>query len=589
MDQAKLELIQDYAHRFEELKADRANWESHWQEISEFISPRKADFVGMRQAGEKRHQKVYDSTGEHSLTISTAGLYGLATNPAAKWFILRTQDDQLNESQPVKLWLQATEQRLWSKMYAPGSKFGTSLTEIYEDLISFGTAVMFVGQRRNGTLLFQARHLAECVIAENDEGDIDTVYRCYEATVRELVQQFGIKTVSDEVRKAFEDRKYERKFDVIHVVAPRSDRDPGKRDAKNMAFMSCYFERKSKNILEETGFPEFPYVVPRWSKRPGEIYGRSPAMTALADIKMLNEMMKTTLKAAQKATDPPLFLPDDAFMGPLRVVPGGLNFYRGNREIIPMPTPDKLPITLEIMEEVRNRIRNTFNVDLLQMFTDHDMTLGEAQMRQSERMRILGPILGRLNGELLERLVERVYGILSRAKMLPEVPQELDSVPVSVDFVSPIAVAQRQVEAAGFMQMMQMAMPILQVDPGAFGRVFSSDRSLEVLADVFRVNPKILTTDEEKEAAAQQAQAMQAAQMGPPLAKTALDGAKATQALGATQAEGGMDLAALLQGAGAQMRENPELAASVRDSAGEVIPEEALDQDVSDEFEDIGA
>jgi hypothetical protein len=381
--------------RFDSLKADRATFESHWQEIAEVITPRKAEFVGMRSPGDKRMSQVYDETGIHALELLTAGLHGMATNPAAKWFSLRSVDDAINEQDSVKKYLADLEQIMWARMYAPGTGITTALNEIYADLGAFGTASLFITTRDDGGLLFQARHLGETLIAENSEGTVDTVFRCIRMTVRQMAQEFGLDACSEKVREAFRDEKYETYFDVVHAVCPRNEREYDKKDKANQPFASVYFEPAEMHLIEEGGFPEFPYACPRWSRHPGETYGRSPGMTALPAVKMLQASELATIKAMQKCVDPPLFLPDDGFLGPIRTVPGGLNFFRGNREIFPLPTPDKLPITLEWQESLRNRIRTIFFTDVLQFVADREMTATEVMQRTSERMRLLGPIMGR--------------------------------------------------------------------------------------------------------------------------------------------------------------------------------------------------
>ena len=162
-----------------------------------------------------------------------------------------------------------------------------------------------------------------------------------------------------------------------------------------------------------------PYMAPRYTKSSFEIgYGRSPAMTALADIKMLNKMSEVTIRAAQKQVDPPLLVPDDGFMLPVRTVPGGLNFYRsGTRDRIePLNIGANNPLGLNMEEQRRGAIRAVFYVDQLILGTGPQMTATEVVQRTEEKMRLLGPLTGRLSQELLQPLITRVYSILSRQK-----------------------------------------------------------------------------------------------------------------------------------------------------------------------------
>lgn len=494
--------------RYDRLKSDRGTFESHWQEIAEYIFPRRADFNTERAPGDKRMTKVYDSTGIQGLELLAAGLHGMATNPASRWFALKTDDQELNSNDAIREWLGQVEDIIFSRLHSPLSSITTHLHELYLDYAAFGTAVMFIGTSKTDNLLFQTRFLGECVIDENAEGMVDTVIRSFKMTVRQMIQQWGDK-VSSDVKKLASEDKLDEKVELLHAVFPREERDAKKETPDNMPFASVYLEKKEKHLLQEGGFEEFPYAVPRWYKVAGEKYGRSPAMTALADVKMLQEMVKTTLKAAQKIVDPPLMVPDEGAMGPVRTVPGGLNFYRDeNRLIFPLQTGANIPISLEMMQDLRNRILSTFFVDQLQMVGDADMTATEVMQRTQERMRLLGPILGRMESELLGPIISRVFGILLRAGQLPEQPPELDGVEWRVEYVSPIALAQRSQKVDRALNMLTVAGQMSAFDPKIMAR-FDSDNFLPWLAVELNVDAELILDDEEFEAKQQQIQASQ--------------------------------------------------------------------------------
>lgn len=551
-------LVEDLKRRYEALKAtsERGNMEAHCEEIAEVMDPAGRGFSGMRQAGDKRMQKVYDATGIHSADLLTAGLHGTATNPATKWHRLSIPFPAANKNQAVRTYLEASTDVLFTRRYAPGTRFTTALNEVFDSAGRYGTGILYVTTRRNGRNLYESRALSECVIAENDEGDIDTLMRCFRWTARQVVQEWG-KEASEKVRDLVAANKADTVVDIVHAVYPRRDRDPTKKGARDMEFASVYFERDTSQKLEESGYPEFPFAVFRWSKRPGEVYGRGPGSVALPEVKMLQAAQLTTIKAAQKITDPPLFLPDDGFMAPIRTVPGGLNFYRGNREIFPMPTSDKLPITLEWMEEVRNRIRQTFFTDILQFVSDKDMTATEVQQRTAERMRLLGPVLGRLE-EFLGKVVELEVGLAKKAGEWPPLPAELGDdgglippgrdIDVQVEYLGPIFQAQRAADANGWAQLMQYAMPLMEADQGAsFMAVYDPEEVIRWLGETFYVPARIEVSAEKREEIARQKAAMQSAQGAVPIADAAQKGAGAVKQLADAQAGGGIDLGPVVE------------------------------------------
>ncbi len=579
--------VEQLKRRYDSLKSqtERTNCESHWQDVAELIAPRKIDFVGMRTPGEKRMNKVYDSTGIHSNDLLAAGLHGMATNPASKWFSLRlvgekvvgpdNKETDINQVPAVQKYLAAVEDMMWARVYQPGTNFTTALHETYLDLGAFGTAIMFVGQRDDGGLLFEPRSLAECVIAENSEGRVDTVFRKTKYTVRQMMQLAKSKAnpdgwdISGKVRSLYEQEKYDDPVYVIHAVYPRAERDPLRKDRANMPWASCYFEHEACHLLEESGFPEFPYLTPRWSKYAGEVYGRSPAMVALPDVKMLQAMMLTVIKAAQKAVDPPMWLRDDGVSGQTRTVPGSVNYWRGNPSdgVYMMPVDVRgLPITLEMMESLRNRIRTTFFVDVLQFTSDADMTATEVMQRTAERMRLLGPLIGRLEAELLGPMVERIFGILNRLNLLPPAPKEIEDKEFTVEYVSPIATAQKQVAANGIMQAMSVVAGVVGPEGAMMlaQRKVNLDKVVDWAWDLFNNPPDLLKDEDALDEADQKQQAVEAVQMGQPAMDMMAKGAGAVKQLADAQASGGADIPGMMAEFQKQMANDPKAMAQMQ-------------------------
>lgn len=556
-------LVEDEKRRYDALKSgtERANAQQHWEEIAEVMDPNHRGFAGRRPLGEKRMQKVYDATGIHAADLLTAGLHGTATNPATKWHRLATQFPDANKDQSVRAYLDKRTEILFSRRYSPGSRFTSALNEVFDSAGRYGTGIMYVTRRRDGRNLYECRPLSECVIAENDEGDVDTVMREFQWTVRQCILEWGLDGVSPKLRDLWAANKPDELVSIVHSVRPRKLRDPSKKGAMDMPVASIYFERDTAYKLEESGYRKFPYAVFRWMKRPGETYGTGQGSVALPDVKMLQAMMLVTIKAAQKATDPPVWLPDDGVVGPVRQVPGALNYYRGQREIFQFPTSDKLPVTLEIMEEVRNRIRQTFFTDILQFVSDKDMTATEVQQRTAERMRLLGPVLGRLE-EFLGGLIDIEDDIAAAAGVLPPVPEAFDEeaglippgmdIELIVEYVGPIFQAQRQADAQGFAQMVQYAAPILEADPTAFTKVYSTERVVGWLGRTFMVPAELELTEDEKADAAREQQAMKQAAVAGPAADAMQKGAGAVKSLADANAGGGIDLEALMAEIGKQ-------------------------------------
>lgn len=518
--------------RKDKLKSARGTWETHWQDVSNYFMPNQADFNVKRSKGDRRHNLVFDSTGIHANEMLAAALHGMLTNPASEWFSLRLLEasDDLEDQAEVKQYLEDATQTILTEIHAPEVAFSSHIHEYYECLTSIGTSALFIGEatRRDG-LLFRNVHLSELCIAENSDGVVDTVYRNFKMTLRQVVQEFGEDQLSENLQRMWERKDYDREVEILHAVYPRDDAEPNKARADMLPIASVYIYEKDKAVLYEGGFDEMPYMVTRWSKSIGEVFGRSPAMTALPDVKMLQEMWKTTIKAAQKVADPPLLVPDDGVIGPVRTIPGGLNYYRSSvgARIEPLMTGANIPISMEMMNEVRDRIRLTFYMDQLQFPNSPSMTATEVMERTERTLRLLGPILGRLQSEFLGPMIARIYGILERQGRLPPAPELLEGQEIKIEYVSPLARAQRQAETQGIIRTIEMAAPIAGFDPNAV-RVIKGAETVRHVAGINGVSPNLLYTDEEiaqmvaaEQQMQQAAQAMQLMQQGANVAKTA--------------------------------------------------------------------
>ena len=534
---AKTDLTKSLLKRFDRLKAQRQNWESHWQEVSDYMIPRKADVTKTRSRGDKRTELIFDSSPLQSVELLAASLHGMLTNPSTPWFSLRFKEDGMENEDEAKEWLESATEVMYAAFNR--SNFQQEIFELYHDLITFGTAAMFIEEDDEDLLKFSTRHINEVYVSENDKGRIDTVYRKFKLTARAALQKFGNNASEHIVTTANKD-PYE-ELEILHVVYPRTDFNPKKQDKDNMPFASVYIEMKSGNELSVSGFKEFPFVVPRYLKASYETYGRSPAMTALPDVKMLNEMSKTTIKAAQKQVDPPLLVPDDGFILPVRTVPGGLNFYRsGTRDRIePLNIGANNPLGLNMEEQRRNSIRNAFYVNQLMMQNGPQMTATEVIQRNEEKMRLLGPVLGRLQSELLKPLIDRAFAILLRKNLFRPAPDFLAGKDIEIEYVSPLAKAQKSTELQAIMRGIEIMGSLANVAP-VFDYI-NFDRLVKHLLDIVGVPQKILKPQaqvnaerqqkqEQQEQMQQMQQLQQIAQAGgqvAPLAKALPDEAKA--------------------------------------------------------------
>jgi len=486
--------------RLAALRAARDHWAPAWRELAAQIMPRKGgQAYGLSQGARPGDEAVFDSTPAHSLELLASGLGGLLTNPALPWFDLRLHKGS-PDSDEVRAFLGHCRERLLALFNTEATGFQACVHELYLDLCLFGTAVLYVEPDPDSLVRFSARPLSEVHLAEDARGMVDTVIRTYSLTARQALQQWGRACSLDVQKLALESP--EARVNIVHAAFPRLDRDPGSPGSIHFPFACFFIEQDSGVVLEESGYHELPYMCPRWAKVSGEAYGRGPALTALSDVRVLNAMSRTALMAAEKMSDPPLMVPDDGFLGPIHSGPGGLSYYRAGSQDRIEALPVRVDLgSIEVMiERRRQSIRRIFLADQLAPEAVNS-TATEALIRQGEKMRILGPVLGRLQTEFLAPLIERAFNILLREGELPPWPKTLPQGSLRVDYATPVAQAQRQAEAENLAQAVRYLQPLLAGgDPFRILDNFEPDAMARHAATLFGLPPEYLRPKETVEA-----------------------------------------------------------------------------------------
>ncbi len=499
--------------RVETLKGDRSNWEAHWQDIGDYILPRKNDIIMAQTSGNKRNFQIYDNTGMQSCELLAGALHGLLTNPSGMWFELTTGDRELDRNDNVRRWLQDTTLKMHNGMN--NSNFQTEVHEMYLDITGFGTAPVLILEDDEVDFRFQSTYVKEVYIEENEKGAVDTVYRCFSWTPKQIISFFGadvIKKKAEEVWKMWEQGKVE-KSEIIHAVYPRNDQMGDQSTNLQLPIVSQYVLVKNKSELKLGGFSEPAWVVPRWSKAAGESYGRSPGMTALPEVKTINKMTETMLRGAQKAIDPPLQAPDDGFVTAIRTAPASINYYRsgsnGKDRIEPIYNDTRIDFGFELVEAGRRRIRSSFYVDQLQLQDGPQMTATEVNKRDADQMRFLGPMVGRMEVEFLKPTVQRVFKIMERKKRFLPLPKELKGKPLEVRYSSFIAKLQRENEIGTIHKTIGAMAPLGQISPQIYDNLDPDKTARHILQVMSYPQDGIRDTDDRDKMREQRAQAEQ--------------------------------------------------------------------------------
>ncbi len=526
-----MSMVEDILRQHSQMVSERGTWENHWKEIAERILPRQDWFqISNRTQGDKRTEKMFDATAALALERFAAAMESMLTPRTQHWHKLKTSDPNLNKSKAVNQYLDEVTNTLFQIRYSPKANFASQVHEAYMSLGAFGTGCVFIDDVIGQGIRYKSIHLSEIYFAENHAGAIDKIHRKFELTARQAAQRFGYDKLPDKIQQMVE-KNPEATFEFIHCVKPNEDVKRGRSDYRGMKFASYYVALEGQKIVNEGGYTTFPYAVSRYVTSPKEIYGRSPAMLVLPDIKMINEMSKTVLRAAHKAVDPPLLLQEDGVLQAFNARPSALNYgginERGEQMVRPLEVGGRVDIGLDMMEQRRKVINDAFLITLFQILVDApNMTATEAMLRAQEKGALLAPTMGRQQSEMLGPMIEREIDILARSGLLPEMPDELREAggEVDIEYISPLNRAQRAEEGVAILRTLESVAGLAQFDPEVL-MVFDPKKIARELADINGVPAKVLRSDEEifaiKDQQAQQAQLEQLLQAAPIVANSA--------------------------------------------------------------------
>lgn len=497
-------------NRFKQMESDRRLYEDTFQDISDYIYVSKGDFQVDRAPGQRTNRKVYDTTATQANNLLAATLHGGLTN--GEWMGLHIKgQDQMDEEVPR--FLQYASESMLNEFNIL-SNFQSQVHEVYSSLTSLGTACMFIERDENtGSIQFSTIHLSEIYIAENKYGIVDTVFRKFKLTGRQILQKFNEEDLSEKLKKAI-DEKPDSKHCLLHCVMP--SKDAGK-DESRYEYASYYMEHESGNIIEEKGFFEMPYVVPRFEKLSGEIYGRSPGWHALPTIRMVNAMSKSLVRIQARAADPNMLISDDGVMMPLDTRPGGMIVgglsIDGTPRVSPLQTGSNPTVGIESTEYWRKAIRDMFFIDQLIFRDGPAMTATEVIQRQQEQLRLLSPHLGRIISEFLKLVIDRVFGLKLRAGDFGEIPLSLEGIDIDIEYKSPLIKLQKSSDIQAIQRFIQNVAPIAQINPEVMDRV-DFDSMVKNIAESSGIDLSNLRTEEQvQQMREQRQQAQQAQQM----------------------------------------------------------------------------
>jgi Bacteriophage head to tail connecting protein len=537
-------LIQEYDYLWNK----QGNFRMLWNTAAQFVLPAWDNFLGEFAEGVNRNTRIFDSTGVIANERFCAAMEAILTPRSQVWHKLKADDESLTDVPAVKRYLDTLNKILFGARYHPEANFASQTDECYMSLGAFGNDLLYIDEVVGRCLRYRSVPLSELVWAQNHQGMVDTVYRKFRYTAKQAIQHWGREYVPQVIRDTFAKTPFE-EAEYLHVIRPNYEHVPFAYGERGMKYECWYIHLGQKAVLERSAYRTFPCAVGRYRMAPRETYGRGPATTCLPDVRTANEMVKTGLRAGQKAVDPPILLAEESVLSNFNQRPGANNYgmMTGDGKPLAMPFESKANFQVgeQQLADTRNIIRDTFLNTLFQILVQNpNMTATEALLRAQEKGELIAPTMGRQQSEFLGPLIHREIDILANAGQLPPPPMELmrSGRGIKIEYTSPMAAALRAQEGTAIMNTVADLGQMANLDKSVLYLMDFHEAGRE-MASIRGCPAKLIRGEDEVQAllahAAQQQQDLQGAEQAPALAMGVKNLAQAAQAASAAGAAGG--------------------------------------------------
>lgn len=492
-------------------KANRSEHDQVAQLIAEYTIPRKASFYETDDKGYDRERRILDSTAPRALEMFASFLWSSNNNPTHKWFQWMPEDaDHTNDIEGPQF--QSVSHQQWAD-YCAGvmlRKLATggiyeALHENYLDQGWHGTACLYIeeSRRQKGDLRAHHYHMKDIYPEEGEDGKFDKVIRTFTLTPRQAIQRWShagqLKSVNKKGKDIF------KPINFIHAVVPSDDMavvqhiPDAMKPAKDFPYYSIWICADDKCTMHVGGYEEMPYIVNRWYRQGSELFGRSPAMTVLGDILMVNQVSDSFLRAVEKLVNPPLVVPDGGLISPVRLFDGGITITDGEVDIKTLlpPGSSRVEMADAVILKRQEAIREGFFVPLFISPESPVKTATQVMQEADERNRAAAPMNMRQQTELMDPMLNRAFGILRRSKVFRAPPEDLDTEGLRFRYISPIASSVKQLEALAVMRTFEGLAPWSQVDETVFDE-FNMTRTAKLIHAGSGAPGSMLNTKAEK-------------------------------------------------------------------------------------------
>ncbi len=554
--------------RLNMLRSWRLSWMQHYVLLETYLLPRRGIFINAAQPtpnfmgrGAAINQNIVDPTGTYAMRRCSAGMMSGLMSPSRQWFKLKpAMGSREDLDAGAAGWFEEVENRVYAVMAR--SNFYESAAQMFEDLTVFGTSPMLIYEDQADIIRCYTPCPGEYFLGSSSANRVETFARLFVMTVSAIVEMFGLENCPPDVQGMWRDKGGALEVErlVAHVIEPNmAVHAPGLRGDEAVVpggftwrEMYWIWGSAGDRPLSLAGFMDQPHIAPRWAVTSNDAYGRSVGMDVLPDIIQLQVETARKAEAIEKMVRPPMLATLEMKNEPASILPGKITYVKQLGADVGMrPAFTVNPEIREMMEdlkEVQQRIAIGFFNDLFQMLENapRQMTAYEVAQRNQEKLQVLGPVIERLQNEALAPAIKRVVHILDRKGLLPPMPGMLRGVPLAIEYVGILSLAQKAAKTAALERFAQTMNVMAQVDPDVRD-VWNVDAWSDEYADDLFISKKIMRTPQEVAAMRQQRQQMMQQQQAMAAAQGA---ANVGKTLGQVDVGGGMNAIGLMTGLG---------------------------------------
>lgn len=472
-------------------QAKKDEFQQLYQDAYEFALPQR-QLYGVWEGGatgSKKMQRVFDSTAINSTQRFANRLQSVVFPPQRKWAKLEAGSDIPPEQrQQAQAILEVYQDKMFTVLNQ--SNFDIAMGEFLLDL-AVGTACMMVQPGDDvQPLNFIPVPLFLVSYEEGANGQVDNVYRRMRMKGESIQRQWPDAEISDDLKRRIENKPTD---DVELLEATIYDHKRGDY---------CYhvIDKVSKTEIVYRRRKMSPWVISRYMKVAGEIYGRGPLMTALPDIKTLNKTIELLLKNASLAVSGVYTAADDGVLNPntVKIVPGAIipvarNGGSQGPALLALPRSGDFNVSQLVINDLRSNVKRILLDESLPPDNMSARSATEIVERMKELAQNLGSAFGRLINETMIPVTAKILEVMDERGLI-DMPLRVNGLEVKVTPVAPLAMAQNMEEVNSIMQYMQIAQSL-----GTDGQLaIKTDMLVDYLADKLGVPAAVRNTAAER-------------------------------------------------------------------------------------------